>query len=354
MNLLKKEIPNEIIDDLYEIEMSNDHKLRISFLTWGACIRKIAVKESNGSETLLNLCYDSIDDYMNCQEYAGMTVGPCAGRMKDNTIMIHDVPLHLTHNEGIYNLHGGNQNLSHQNWQIAEIKKEPDYCLVKMETSQVDGMDGFPGNRHYTVTYTLFEDNRLLITYDATTDQDTYINMTNHTYWNLTGNPEKALEQTLEAASDFVTLNGDDNFPLEIRNVTETIFDFRASKPVAEFTSDISIMLKEKNIQEIDFHQIHLSKGLNHGFLFSKSSAPCELSVPALHRSVSMSTDAPGTVIYSGGFIESGHLLANKKLSCPSCGIALEAQELPTVSSYKLTTPENPFHREIQYQIHIQ
>lgn len=366
MNIQKAEISLNNINNIYEIEMKSNNGLKISFLTLGASIRKIALEDSTKHETLLNLSYNSIDNYINCDEYAGMTIGPTAGRIKDYSLTIGGVHPSLIHNEGDNSLHGGNNNLSHINWLIDDMSCSSECCTLSMHTKQDDGIDGWPGNRFFSVTYKLFRNNTFQILYHATTDKDTYINMTNHTYWNMTGYPDKSLDQTLEIHSNRICINAEDHFPYKIVSSTGSCFDFNEKKVLRNVVNG-----SDKNKKSEMFnHQIILSKGINHGFiqntenniflndlpesknkLFSCDEFFCRLIDPISHRSVTMNTDAPGAVIYSGGFIQSGYPLSNGLYSCPSCGIALEAQEMPTVFPYHLTTPTRPFHRMIQFEI---
>ncbi|MDD3415170.1 MAG: hypothetical protein PHY47_14360 [Lachnospiraceae bacterium] len=375
MNIYKTKLSTAFTNDVYKIHMNND-RLWVDLLTLGACIQKVALSNDmdpsadgdDHREKILNLSFADLHAYEACQEYAGMTIGPNAGRVSDTSIEIDRSPLALSHNEGTYSLHGGYQNISKSNWHILEMTSSQDICSVTLETFQADGVDGWPGNRHYQVRYTLSNDNCLAMDYHVTTDRDTYVNLTNHTYWNLTGDPHKALSQRLCIDADQVCVNGEDHLPLFLRYFyrdSEDYFDFRKGKEIGDiclmkdaFTENNTI--STGNVTEMK-HQLLISKGLNHGFSFASAlenegvfhshlSNQYTLSTSDGDISMQLSTDAPGVVVYSGGFIPSGLPLSDGQLSVPNCGIALEAQELPTVAPYHLTTPENPFHRSIRFQ----
>lgn len=355
--------------------------LMVELSTLGAGIQNIALIFSGDPLPLLKLVLSYPDDetLIRSGSYAGRTLCPNSGRIGSPGLKIHNEVFHLEANEGINQLHGGAHNLSFTDWDIEDTETGTDYVKVTFGASQPDGLDGFPGNRHYHVTYTIEDMGCITINYHATSDRPTYINMSNHSYWNLHGievplgdelsesipayssqkneQPHKTisgLEQLLFINANNVMLNQKDHLPTEMIPVSDTPFDFRS--PVS-----LSTMLSsEKNSGHLFKEQAVTAKGYNHAYLLAKPDIrrkfrgvkhyeslknACTLTDPLSRRKLSLTTDAPAVVLYSGGF-----------LSEPSMYIALEAQDIPNVCNIlpeymNITDKDHPFERTIRFHL---
>lgn len=334
MKILQNEIPDRWGNHVISITVIAENGLTAEFLSLGACIRKIALQQDSGEEKVLTLSYADINQYDHCNSCAGMSIGPNAGRVPAVN--------GLTANEGPNQIHGGSHNLTTHNWELKSVKQDVEACTVTFSTSQTDGTDGWPGNRSYQVLYTLEETGWLTITYRAETDRRTYINMTNHTYWNLTGEASQAFRQILTVPSDLVCVNDENFLPSSSQSCNDF---FRA-------------------LQRPRMHKDHIPLGpsLNHGFFLRTAALRNSTQTERIHPAASlcdpltgitlkMTTDAPALVVYGGDYLENKIPLLGGQFSMPYCAVALEAQEMPTVGSCSDTTPEKPFVRRIRFHI---
>lgn len=291
--------------------------------------------------------------------YAGRTLAPNAGRIRGGALMICSRKHSLAPNDGQNQLHGGKHNLSFTDWDIEELEEAPDYVKLSFTATQPDGLDGFPGNRRYHVRYIIEDTNWIRIEYRAESDQPTYVNLSNHTYWNLAGSewvPEigAGLRQELEIAANNVVLNDTASLPADIIPVAGTAFDFRV--PVSLRHMLDSEILRDRTSIE----QFQTGRGYNNAYVLTRADLrrhlrgvrheeplkkACTLRDPVSGHQLTMMTDTSALVLYSGGF-----------LPTPSSHIALEAQDIPDVSHLlpermTLTTPEKAFYREIRFKI---
>lgn len=352
---------NQLFCPVYH--MTTKYGLLISILPIGASIQKIAFIMEDGRELSIALSFPSASAYEELLCYAGATLGPNAGRIGNARLTIQNTEYLLSQNDNSHQLHGGIHNLSAMVWDVTSFDCTDDTASIRLSASQPDGMDGYPGHRNYQVCYTLTEQGILTIEYSAWTDQPTYINLSNHTYWNLSGDfTMPALNQELTIYADRVCTNDKEHIPIDFISVSNTAFDFRVKRSL-----DSAI---HSSTDPVSTEQLQIGRGYNHAYLLNScdSNAPqnvrsaiklqpaCLLHDPASKRSVKLLTDAPAMVLYSGGYLPSGVPLSNGQYSVLSCAVALEAQDLPDCmhllpSSFHLTLPDEPFHRTIQYQI---
>ena len=368
--------------NLYDLTCSS--RLTVSILPLGATIQKIALREKNGQEIPLALSFADIQPYETTVCYAGTTLGPNAGRLRGARLPILGKEYVLSENENGSQLHGGRHNLSSTLWNVDSVTDHVDSVTgaktassILLSAAQPDGLDGYPGNRRYQVRYTLADPGILTMEYTAWTDVPTYINLSNHTYWNLSGDFTKpALDQELAVYADQVCVNDENHLPVNLVPVAGTPFDFRKARRLSSAIHSASDPMSQK--------QLETGHGYNHAYLLraqgpdlkkpcgagphttgaspagvspdKELSPACLLKDPASGRAVEVFTDAPGIVLYSGGYLPAGLPLSGGQRSIPSCAVALEAQELPDAprlfpDAYRITLPEKPFHRVIQYRI---
>lgn len=326
----------------------------LSILPLGAAIQKIAFSDRDGKEVCIALGFSSAEAYEDCICYAGATLGPNAGRIQNALLPLPKNTYQLSKNDRQHQLHGGTNNLSAQLWKVEDITCKKESASLLLSAFQPDRLDGYPGNRHYQICYTLTEDCRIIINYTAWTDKPTYINLSNHTYWNLTGDFSRPADnQELMIRSSRFCKNNEHHLPQGLFPVHQTAFDFSSPKTLQNAMASAS----DKESQR----QLTIGKGYNHAFLLDKVPAldkhhpACLLRDSATNRRLELSTDAPAVVLYSGGYLPEGLPLVNGQLSSPSCAIALEAQDLPDMvhlcpATCSFTLPGHPFYRTIQYQ----
>lgn len=343
---------------IFHIITSNG--LKVSLTTLGASIQKIALIDENSRFVDVALGFPAPDLYESLCCYAGATLAPNAGRIENARLPIGQKTYSLSQNENNHQLHGGYHNLSNCTWEVLSCDYTKESASIVFRASQQAYVDGYPGNRQYEVHYTIDDTNWITIEYKAYTDETTYFNLSNHTYFNMTGDFSKnALSQELTVFSNNVCINTAEHIPMDVIPVAGTAFDFRNETEI------------RKRISDMPAEQIETAKGYNHAFLLNKNTAfkrirgikrhkllhkACVLKDSVSGRTMKMFTDAPALVMYSGGFLPEGMELSNGQLSVPSCAIAFEAQDIPNVMHflpdyYHLTTPEQPFSRTIRFHI---
>ncbi|MDO4443920.1 MAG: aldose epimerase family protein [Bacillota bacterium] len=299
----------------------------------GAALVGWYLPDSFGNLDNVVLSFADPADYLHNSVFAGAVLGPNAGRLSNSILDIHKTRYHLTANDNSNNLHGGSRNLSFQNWTIAKCIQKQGYASVLLETTLPDTLDGFPGNRSFQAQYTLYENGSLELELSAATDAATYINLSNHTYFQLSGDfSQSALKQSLFISAEKYIANNSQHLPENILPVENSPFDFRTPTCILElirrFPND---------------PQLANALGYNNGFLLNtgKTDAPAAiLSDSVSGRTIRLHTDAPCLVLYSGGYLENGPAILNcqnKKIHLsPSCAIALEAQDFPDAPSNPL------------------
>lgn len=336
--------------DIKEYILQNKHGMIVKILSYGATIKEINLPNSDKSIENIVLSFQNKEQYRNNPLYCGAVLGPNAGRIANAQLPVDDKIYPLSTNDGRHNLHGGFHNISFMNWKELYFYKNNSAAFLTLSTFLPDGTDGFPGNRRIQVTYELREDDQLFLNFSAHSDKPTYFNLSNHIYFNLSGNFEKsALDQFLECNASYYTHNNKEHISTEICSVKNTPFDFQ-----------IITSLNEQINQYSTSEQLSNSEGFNHGLVCNLSSLKnishmLTLWDKCTSRKMHLYSDAPCVVLYSGGYIDTSYLLHGASHSSKSCAIALEAQDLPNSPwgySYPYTiTPKNSLYtRTICYR----
>ena len=206
-----------------------DGTLTVRILTVGATIYEILFPDRSGRLTDLIVGYPEPDDYLHNGAFFGATVGRCANRIGGARFSIDGETYHLTENDHGSCIHGGKQNFTVQEFEIAAQSENS----VTLRVVSPDGTDGFPGTVTATVMYTV-QNSALSIEYEAVSDRDTVINMTNHAYFNLAGEGS-VLQTTLCSPADRYCPGNQYCLPVGVEAVDGTPFDFRAEQPISVF-----------------------------------------------------------------------------------------------------------------------
>ena len=282
--------------------------LTASVTDLGASLVRLLVPDSQGNLADVVLGYDSCDGYLHCSGYIGATVGRCANRIKGSSFVLGRKTYFLTPNEGRNNLHSGPDPYSTRLWKVIQHSDD----AITLELRSPNGDQGFPGNAIIRLTYRLDSSGGLHLLYDAVSDQDTVFNLTNHSYFNLSGHSrtDRAMEQLLSLPGRFFTPADAESIPTgEKRSVEGTPMDFRVPKPIGR---DIGA----------DYEPLHLQSGYDHNWeVFCN---PCaQLYDPESGRAMSVSTDCPGIQFYAGNYLDTDGK------GGVHYGIALETQFYP-------------------------
>lgn len=270
---------------------------------------------------------------------AGRTIAPCCGRVRDGKIVINGKEYQLALNDGSNHIHGGPHGAAWQVWQEEAISEST--CRFSLVLP--DGLDGYPGNRTLTAEYQVIG-NALHVRYSAVTDQITWIDMTNHVYWDLSGRFDgTALRQTLEIAADQVAINDENHLLTTLGPVTDA-FDFS--------TPSIPAMLISTYPAD---RQIGIAHGYNHAYALKKKRAyAARLFCRKSGICMTLYTDQPAIVFYSGGFLDKSTKL-KRGFASSGCAVALEAQAIPDPFHVDgedplLLFPDQTYCREIRWE----
>ena len=276
--------------------------LKVELLNLGAIIKKIEFKDKN-----VVLGYEDIEKYRENPAYLGAVIGRTAGRIKDGILKLDDTEYQLDKNNNGNTLHGGKNSISHRFWNVQNI--ENGLCF-SIKSSNLD--NGYPANVEIKVSYILSE-NKLLIKYFATTDSLTYLNLTNHSYFNLSGNPDNIIyEDILKIDSDYLIGINENSIPCETINLDNNIFNFKEAKKLEEF-------FKAKNEQKTIAND-----GIDHPYIFNGKIGKLEIKNIKSGIKISVETNNPAVVIYTANYLQD---IGFKKHSA----ICFETQEVPNL-----------------------
>lgn len=292
------------------ISMKNDD-LEVVVSNFGCTIIKVFMKDKNGNIEDVVLGYDDFSHYQTLDAYLGALVGRIANRIGKGQFTLNGKDYHLAINNGPNHLHGGIKGFSYQ---VFDYEVKDDHTIVFHYLSQ-DGEEGYPGNLDFQAIYELDHDT-LKIRYHATCDQDTIINITNHSYFNLSAKKEDIKHHLLEVKADCFACIDANGLPTgEMKDVEGTSFDFR--KPV--YIGD-----RVDN----DDEQLQLGKGFDHPFIFNTQENQVVLTHEESGRCLIVSTTLPGAQIYTANYLD-GRLGKYGQHYYARDAVCIETQNLP-------------------------
>ena len=280
--------------DLYILKNRNGVEAAIT--NYGATVVRLQTPDAKGTLADIALGFDNLQGYLGEEPYFGAIVGRYGNRIAKGKFTLNGKQYTLAKNNGENALHGGLQGFDKKVW-AAQAETKPEGQVLTLKYRSADGEEGYPGNLDVTVTYTLTGDNDLRIDYRATTDRDTVVNLTNHTYFNLAGQGKGDIlgQQIAINASRFTPVDGGLIPTGELREVAGTPFDFRNPKAIG------------KDIGAAD-EQLKLGKGYDHNFVLDRRDeglAPAAKVIePATGRVLEVWTTEPAVQFYTGNFLD--------------------------------------------------
>ncbi len=310
--------------EVEKITAANDAGMELGFLTVGCAIESILMPNKDGATENIVLHYDDVQTYLENPDYFGSVVGRTAGRISEGKFTLNGVIYELERNDQEFNLHGEQSGLHARNWK-PELIEEENRVGVQFSLTSKDGEGGYPGNVAFKVSYVIDNENTLHLTYEAKTDKPTVINMTNHSYFNLSGNLNKQVfDHKLRIdAQQFVPIQ-ENGCPVGLlAGVDGTAFDFRTEKSVGQ---DIGA----------NETQILRGGGFDHPFVLENHDTPqIKLTHPATGRFIEVWTDQDAVVVYTANHLDHK-------------AICLETQNIPDHVNkrgfpFKAVTPEAPY-----------
>jgi len=296
--------------------LTNAKGMEARIITCGGILVSLRTPDRKGALGDVVLGHDTLADYTaDTKTYFGALIGRYANRIGNAQFKLDGVTYKLPVNDGRNSLHGGPQGFDKRVWTGKEVPGGVELTYVSK-----DGEAGYPGTLTAVVTYTLTDDNHLRIHYTATTDKNTVVNLTNHTYWNLKGDGD--------ILGHLVTLNADRYTPIdagliptgELRPVAGTPFDFRqATTPGAR-------------INQTD-EQLKFGKGYDHNWVVNRTGAGLSLAArvedTSSGRVMEVYTDQPGIQFYSGNFLDGTVKGKGGRVARQHDALCLETQHFP-------------------------
>src|ERR1700720_988148 len=306
--------------DLYSL--SNKKGMEVSITNFGATIVALRVPDRAGKPADVVLGFDNLEGYENGKSYFGATVGRCGNRIAGGQFSLDGKTYMLPKNDGNNTLHGGIVGFNKKAWKAREIASKDGESL-ELSYLSADGEEGFPGNLSVKVVFTVPADrNELKIDYTATTDKDTILNLTNHSYFNLAG------EGNGDILDHVLTLHAKQFTPVDKTLIPTGEFRDVAGTPL-DFTRATAI---GKRINET-YEQLVSGKGYDHNWVLAPAVGTslriaAEASDPKSGRTLEVLTSEPGVQFYSGNFLDGSKGKGNKAYG-QRAAFCLETQHFP-------------------------
>lgn len=302
-------------NDLYILKNANG--MEVTLTNYGARIVSIAVPDREGQFADVVLGFDNIQDYLNNSTDFGALIGRYGNRINQGKFSLDGVDYQLSTNNFGHSLHGGVKGFQYCMFDIEQIS---DQQLVVSYVSQ-DGEMGFPGTLKVKATYTLSDCNAIVIDYEATTDKPTIVNLTNHSYFNLTGDAKTILDHKLYLnASAYTPVDSTFMTTGEIAPVCGTPMDFRKPIRIGE------------RIDDYAFEQLKNGNGYDHNWVLNThcpKELACKLADPKTGRTLEVYTSEPGVQVYTGNFLDGTLTGKNNTIYQQRAAICLETQHYP-------------------------
>lgn len=299
--------------------LKNKAGMEVCITNFGGRIVSVMVPDKNGTMQDVVLGFDSIADYINIPSDFGASIGRYANRINQGRIVLNGDTIQLPQNNFGHCLHGGPKGWQYQVFDAKQI----DETTLELTRFSPDGDENFPGNVTAKVLFKLTKDNAIDIKYSATTDKTTIINMTNHSYFNLSGNPAQA------ATDHILYVNADTYTPVdntfmttgEIAPVKDTPMDFTTPKAVGQ------------DIANFDFDQLKNGNGYDHNWILNTQGditrIAAKLTSPVSGITLEVYTNEPGIQVYTGNFLD-GTVKGKKGIVYNQrASVCLETQHYP-------------------------
>ncbi len=301
--------------------LKNDAGMEVTITNFGGRISSVLVPDRDGVKRDVVLGFDKVEDYYpeNHKSDFGASIGRYANRIAGAKFSLDGTEYILSANDNGNCLHGGPTGWQYQPYKLVEA----DGSHVKLRIDSPDGDNGFPGNVTAFVTFTLTQDNKIDIRYSATTDAPTVINMTNHSYFNLSGDPSRSIveDYLYINASEFTPIDNvsiplGENIPVE-----GTPMDFRTMRRIGD------------RIGETEYEQIRNGSGYDHNWVLDSagdiSKVAATLYCEKTGIAMDVYTDEPGVQVYTGNFLD-GSITGKGGVTCDRrAAICLETQHYP-------------------------
>jgi len=308
--------------DVFEYTLNNANGMIVKVINYGGIITSIVTPDKYGNMGDVVMGFDSLDYYIQDTHYIGSIVGRTANRIAGASFSLDGKTYSLARNNHDNNHHGGLIGFNKKFWDIEPIHTEKDEALQLHYLSN-NGEEGFPGNVNIFVTYTLTSDNTLIIEYQATTDKKTIINLTQHSYFNLSAGKQKniLLHELQLFATRYLPCDVSQIPTGRLTAVANTPLDFSKSKVIGK---DINT----------DNEQLKWGAGFDHTWVIDKQlsntlAIAAKLTEPQSGRCLEIYTTEPGIQFYSGNYLNGQGIGKDGEIYNYRYGMGLETQHFP-------------------------
>jgi aldose 1-epimerase len=281
------------------VTLTNARGMSVTLIAYGATLQSVIMPDRDGKSADIALGYPTITDYLGRPQYFGATVGRFANRIAQGRFVLDSAAYQTPVNNGENSLHGGTAGFDKVLWTIASTSKAPAPSVSFRHVSAA-GDQGYPGTLTVDATYALDADNALTITYRAITDRPTIVNITNHAYWNLSGegsaNGAMGTQLTIPANTYLPTDSG--AIPTgAMTDVAGTAFDFRTPHAIGD------------RVRDARNQQLVWGRGYDHNWVIGRAVTPTVHLMARAHDPVSgrgfaLWSNQPGLQFYSGNFLD--------------------------------------------------
>ena len=328
--------------------LKNKSGMQVTITNYGGTVTSLRVPDRNGKYADVVFGFDSLAGYTSKENdgYFGALIGRYGNRIAHGTFSLDGKKYHIPLNDGPNMLHGGKVGFNQRVWDASDVST-PDMPALELHYLSPDGEQGFPGNLSVTVRYSLDSKNGLHIDYSATTDKDTVLNLTNHSYFNLKGAGSATVltHKLTLAASHFTPVNSTLIPTGAIKSVAGTPFDFRRATPVGA------------RINHKD-EQLKLGKGYDHNFVLDApgdlNKRAARVEEPTSGRVLDVYTTQPGIQFYSGNVLK-GNIHGMGGVYRHRSALCLETQHFPDSPNHAnfpstVLHPGEQFHQTTVYR----
>lgn len=299
-------------------QLKNSQQTRLHITNYGCRIVNLVVADKTGSPVDVVVGFDSLDGYLTATEvYHGATIGRYANRIARGRCTVAGKPLELAINNQPNHLHGGPEGFHTKVWEASALSENS----ITLSYLSADGEEGYPGNLRTEVSFTLSEDNEVIIRYRVQTDQPTVLNLTNHAYFNLNGvGSGTILKHSLQIFAAHYTPVDENLIPTgQLAPVEQTPFDFSTPHTIGERINS-------------DFDQLRFGNGYDHNYVLNtegRIALAAKATGDASGVVMEVYTDQPGVQFYTGNFMSGENIIKGHVPDHFRTAFCLETQHYP-------------------------
>ena len=312
------------------VTLTNANGISAKVIALGATLQSVVMPDRDGKKADVALGYDNLSDYIDTPQYFGSTVGRFANRLAGGRFKLDGKTWQTPINNGANALHGGTLGFDKVLWEVTSVKSGPT-ASVTLRYVSPDGDQGYPGTMTVDAIYSLDDNNDLRIEYVATTDRPTIANITNHAYWNLSGegSANGAMGHVVTIPAEHYLPTDSGAIPTgEYRPVAGTVFDFRKPTAIGDRVRDASD------------EQIVFGRGYDHNWVIGRKVTAeqhlmARVEDPASGRGFELWSNQPGLQMYSGNFFDATSHGKSKKIYRMGDALVMEPQIFPDAPNQK-------------------